>query len=64
MNRIEIKGYENTMKVVKELLRSGYSVNLPMPLENHHIDDKDEYFVIQFIFTKYGEGYFSPTEED
>lgn len=61
--RIEILGLENALKVVENLLKSGYSVHMPFSSDYENLGHtSDTYYIIEYLFTKYDEGDFVKSE--
>ncbi len=60
-NRLEIKGLENTLKVIEVLMESGYSIHLPY-LEKEK-SKEEQYNLIEYSFVKYGEPSFIMEKE-
>ena len=54
--RLEILGLENALLVVKNLIKSGYSVLMPFIKDYENIGHTENtYYIIEYIFTKYNE---------
>jgi hypothetical protein len=62
-NRIEIKGKNRAFEVAFALLESGYSVLFPQMTHDEE-DNENNYFIIEYTFTKYDGERFKMVDED